>query len=93
LARNELGIALGGIRLPETGAPIARNTGVPVEGAVNLRGASAPFPPELLKRLYPSSDAYVQKVRQVAQSAARSGAIMPSKVFDYVRKAEKTDLL
>ena len=61
--RDELGIALGGIRLSHVQAPIALNTGDNSgESFCRLFGTHVPFDAETLAGLYPNHAAYVARV-------------------------------
>ncbi|OHV60864.1 alpha/beta hydrolase domain-containing protein [Pseudofrankia sp. BMG5.36] len=55
IARDELGNALGGIRLPEIATPWAEYRGLSFRtGYANLLGGFRPFSPETIAGLYPS---------------------------------------
>jgi hypothetical protein len=85
VARDAFGNALGGIRLPELEVPVARYEG---GGGGNLLGLTDPFEPETLRCLYPSHDAYVDKVRKAAEAALRSGVILPERAKHYIANSE-----
>lgn len=76
--RDERGNALGGIRLPEIAVPTATNTGVNAgAGYCILYGSYAPFDEATLKSLYPSHDAYVNKVLQATADNVLAGFLLP----------------
>jgi hypothetical protein len=63
VARDSLGLALGGIRLSELAVPTAENAGVNSgPGACVRWGYSVPFDIGTLNALYPSHDGYVDQV-------------------------------
>jgi alpha/beta hydrolase family protein len=83
LVRDELGIARGGIRLPDVDAPVAMNTGwnsggkPPVsDSACRQAGTHQPFDAATLRRLYPTREAYVERVRVVAERNVREGFLL-----------------
>ncbi len=72
VARDSLGLAEGGIRLPELAVPTAENVGVNSgPGACVRWGYSAPFDVAKLDSLYRSHDAYVDQVVDVANDDVR----------------------
>jgi Alpha/beta hydrolase domain len=75
-ARDELGLAVGGIRLSQVEVPIARNTGDNSgSGFCRLFGSHEPLDPATLATLYASNDAYVRAVRAVDQANVAAGYI------------------
>jgi hypothetical protein len=63
VARDSLGLALGGIRLSELAVPTAENVGVNSgPGACVRWGYSVPFDIATVNALYPSHDSYVVQV-------------------------------
>lgn len=77
--RDELGLALGGIRLSQVAVPTALNTGDNSgETFCRLFGTHVPFDARTLARLYPTRAAYL--VRVVAADAAnvRAGHLLPA---------------
>jgi hypothetical protein len=86
IARDKYGNALGGIRLPELEAPIARYT---FSGALNdYFGKREAFPAAQLKALYPTHARYVEEVLTAATAAERAGFIPPYRVKEYVKAAQ-----
>ena len=68
IARDSLGLALGGIRLSELAVPTALNVGVNSgPGACVRWGYSIPFDVGELDSLYPTHDSYVDQVVQVTK--------------------------
>src|SRR6516225_2899194 len=73
IARDDLGLALGGIRLSELAVPTAQNVGVNTgPGACVRWGYSVPFDVATLDGLYPSHDSYVDQVADVTHNNIRS---------------------
>ena len=70
--RDELGNAVGGIRLPDFAVPTATHVGASVGPVPDLVGTSTPFTPERLRTLYPDHAAYVERYdRAVDEGSAR----------------------
>ncbi len=62
IKRDELGNALGGLRMPYIDVPFASYRGSTTdEDMTGLMGARKPLPPETLKSLYPDHAAYVTR--------------------------------
>jgi hypothetical protein len=76
---DEYGNVLGGLRLPELEVPVAKYT--------NPVGQMFPFSPELLKKLYPTHDDYIQKFTAAAAAAEKVGVILPYRVKQYAEEA------
>jgi len=76
-ARDEFGIAKGGIRLSEVEVPTEYNNGTNTgPGACNRWGYSLPFPQQLLDELYRNHGQYVSRVSQVNDANVRAGYIL-----------------
>lgn len=82
IARDALGLAKGGIRLPQLEAPTARLDGLrndvanATAGGQNfcfLFGHTVPFDQAQLKALYPTHEAFVEKFNAAAVAAVRAG--------------------
>ncbi len=77
IARDSLGLALGGIRLAELAVPTAYNSGFNTgPGACVRWGYYVPFAIPMLNQLYPNHNTYVQMVRAVTHDALQSGYIL-----------------
>lgn len=75
-ARDELGLARGGIRPSQVEVPIARNTGDNAgESFCRLFGSHVPFDEATLDRLYPSHGAYVSAVARADARNVRAGYV------------------
>jgi hypothetical protein len=89
LVRDELGIVVGGIRLPAVDAPIALNSGVNSGSSpfCVLYGTNQPFDDALLQQLYPTHQAYLEAVNQSAFAALLDGFINVSAYLEMVVEA------
>jgi hypothetical protein len=95
------GNALGGLRLPhmlssggEAGAPLGRYTGFASDWAEDniffaLAGTFEPFRAERLQELYPSKQAYIDRVTAAARGLAEQGYILPEDAEAYITAAER----
>jgi hypothetical protein len=99
LKRNSLGIALGGVRLPDvevpTGVNLAENSAAPAPNPYPdsafcvLLGQYRPFSQETLAGLYSNYGEYVEKVETDAQKLEVEGFILPEDVSRIVDAAEE----
>ena len=79
IARDENGIAIGGIRLPELEAPTATLSGVPSPGSPGFCiffGSTTAFDAARLAQLYPDHDAYVTKYSAAVDRLVAAGFIL-----------------
>jgi len=77
IARDDLGLALGGIRIADLEVPTALNTGS--NGGPSfclLFGTHVPFDPETLDELYPNHGSYVSQVVHVVEDNLADGYIV-----------------
>lgn len=93
IARDELGIALGGIRLPEVEVPIALNSGVN-SGATFcvLYGTYQPFDDETLRALYRNHGAYVSAFNRSVNENLRAGYITKEAALEMRAEAARADV-
>jgi len=85
IVRDEMGIALGGIRTPPVEAPVTVLSGDTQEGApvlCALFGKTTPLSPEAIKDLYPTREDYLESFDQALDDAVDQG---------FVRKADRDD--
>jgi hypothetical protein len=78
LARNSLGLALGGIQLSQVSVPTALNVGTnsgPPGSACVRWGYYIPFSVSQLNSLYPNHDAYVQQVANAELENVKLGYV------------------
>ncbi|MGE3833723.1 MAG: alpha/beta hydrolase domain-containing protein [Acidimicrobiia bacterium] len=79
--RDELGNAVGGIRLPELEAPVREYRGMAIgTGRPPLFGASRPLADDVIRRLYPTRRDYLERWGAAVDRLAASGAIRPEDV-------------
>lgn len=93
VARDEHGLALGGIRLAAVEAPTALNTGINGgAGFCLLYGTHVPFDEATLAALYPSHKEYVDQVRTVSFRNAAKGYIVAADALATARAASQSDI-
>ena len=92
-ARDEFGIVLGGIRLPDVEVPIATNTGIN-SGATFciLYGSYEPFDDATLRALYPNHGVYVSAVTKVAKDNLKDGYITTEGAMEFRTSAAQSDI-
>lgn len=92
-ARDELGIALGGIRLSQVDVPIALNTGDNAgESFCVLFGTYIPFSDATLDELYPNHGSYVSAVTNVDNRNVRDGFIVRADAKENHTEAVHSDI-
>jgi hypothetical protein len=92
LARDEHGLALGGIRLPEHAAPTALNSGANAgEGFCRLYGTHQPFAAETLRALHGSHHGLVARTRAAAEQAVQAGHLLPGDAERSIDAAKRFD--
>lgn len=87
------GIAMGGVRTPWVDVPIARTSGIGVEGSVLsiLFGTGEPFDAATLSRLYPGGAAdYLERFTTSLDTAIRSGFLLPADRLEILELAAAT---
>ena len=90
-ARDGHGNATGGIRLAAHAVPTALNAGQNTgQGFCRLYGAHEPFDAATLAALYPSHEAYVAAVRDVAEANVAAGYILEADATETIRLAEES---
>jgi hypothetical protein len=92
IARDELGIALGGVRSPPVDAPRVVLSGDPVPNSsviCSLFGSMQDIPPAQLQELYPTHDDYVAAVTTSAEAARAGGFLRPAEADAYIAEAEQ----
>jgi len=88
IARDSMGLALGGIRLSELGVPTAFNVGFNNgPGACQRWGYSIPFDVGTLDALYPAHERYVQRVTRLSQDNVRRRYILERDAQQTIREA------
>jgi hypothetical protein len=88
LARDEFGIARGGVRLSQVEVPIALSTGTNSgPGACDRWGFTLPFDDATLATLYRSHGSYVSRVTHVTMQNQRAGFIVAADARRTIREA------
>jgi hypothetical protein len=93
IARDSLGLALGGIRLPDIEAPLALNTGSN-SGPVFclLFGTHVPFADATLHQLYGRRGDWISAFTQASRDAYDAGFIVKADHRQNLRRVRHTDL-
>ncbi|WP_238007180.1 alpha/beta hydrolase domain-containing protein [Dactylosporangium sp. AC04546] len=87
-ARDEHGLALGGIRLSQVAAPTALNTGDNAgESFCRLFGTHQPFDPPVLRELYRNRADYVAQVVRADLANIRAGYLLAPDAAQNLRDA------
>ncbi|MCC7364846.1 MAG: hypothetical protein IT303_10785 [Dehalococcoidia bacterium] len=91
VVRDELGIARGGIRLPQADVPLAKNSAIPLKDDIfaYLGGSSHAFPREQVHALYGDRASFLAKFRAAAERAVAAGVLLPRDVPALVAEAEE----
>ena len=91
VARDDNGIALGGIRLPQVEVPLATNSAIAAPDSVMgfLGGSCVPFPAEKVRALYGDVDTYLDRFEQATRAVEKSGAILPRDVEPLIAEAKE----
>ena len=87
--RDRLGIAVGGVRLPQVEAPLGQNTAAPRASDIFslLRGAYHPFDAAAIDALYPDEAEFVRQFNAAAQRAEAAGVLLPRDVAPLIDEA------
>jgi hypothetical protein len=85
LERDAIGIARGGIRLPQIEAPTAMHTGVDSDGKLQMFGTSIPLSADVLNELYASPLDWRQKRERAARAAVETGALLESDAYEIAK--------
>lgn len=90
--RDEHGIAIGGIRLPQADVPLAQNSAIPLTGDIfaYLGGSSHAFPPEKIHALYGDRASFLASFGEAAQRAVEAGVLLPRDVEPLIAEAGAT---
>ena len=95
IARDDHGIALGGVRHPLVDVPTATLSGDPPDGLTRedggvcfLFGSTTPFSQETLLELYGSADGYIEAFTESADEAVAAGFLLQPDADALVAEAE-----
>ena len=93
LARDEFGIALGGIRLSQVEVPIAVSSGTNSgPGSCSRWGYTEPFSDDVLESLYRNHGAYVSQVTNVTEENLLMGFILPADADHTIEDAAQSSI-
>jgi len=93
IARDEMGNALGGIRLSQHAVPTAVNTGQNGGTAFcRLYGSHVDFDPAKKETLYPTHKAYVAAVRKVTEANLKAGYLVKADADATIAAAEQSSI-
>jgi len=93
IRRDEHGIALGGIRLPDVEVPLATLTAeTGVEGLGGLGGARHDFDEATIRKLYSSRDDYVARYDAAIDAGVRAGFVLETDARQLLAAARARDL-
>ena len=93
IARDEDGIARGGIRLSQVAVPTALNTGENRGSSFcRLYGSHNDFDKARIAALYPSHEAYVDAVKDVTEKNLKAGYILQPDADATIVAAEKSEI-
>jgi hypothetical protein len=93
LVRDDLGIAVGGIRLAAVEVPIALNSGENSGGAFCvLYGTHQPFDDETLRELYPRRGEYAREVTRVTVQNLLRGFITFENAIETIAEAHRAEI-
>ncbi|MEO8538111.1 MAG: alpha/beta hydrolase domain-containing protein [bacterium] len=92
VVRDEHGIAVGGIRLPQADVPLAQNSAIPLTDDIFalLGGSSHAFTRENIHGLYGSKAAFLAKFGAAANRAVSAGVLLPRDLPGLVAEADAT---
>jgi hypothetical protein len=92
-ARDEFGLALGGIRLSQVSVPVAQNDGENTGPSFCvLFGSYVPFDEATLDRLYPTHLGYVARVLGADFRNLVNGYLLPGDALANAREAAESDV-
>lgn len=83
IRRDDLGLAVGGIRLPEIAAPRARHSGLAADGVLSLNGSTTQFTPAVLSRLYTDAADYERRWHEAVVAGVAAGFIREEDAAGY----------
>lgn len=93
VARDSLGNALGGVRLPDHAVPVATNGGRNGGGPFcDLYGTYQPFDDATLAALYPTRNAYVAAFTRSVRENLEAGYILETDADEMLRRVEGSSL-
>ncbi|HEX5587601.1 MAG TPA: alpha/beta hydrolase domain-containing protein, partial [Acidimicrobiia bacterium] len=91
VARDERGIAIGGIRTPQVDVPVAALSGTGDSGC-SLYGTTTAFSAPRLAAAYPSHEAFVDKWDAATERAEAAGFLLPDDAAHLEAAAEQSSV-
>jgi hypothetical protein len=90
IVRDEHGLAVGGIRLPQVEVPVAQNSAIPLSDDIysRLGGSCVPFPPDTVTALYGDRNTYLSRFAEAARAAEKDGVLLPRDVEAVIEEAQ-----
>jgi Alpha/beta hydrolase domain len=92
VVRDGDGNALGGVRVPEMDAPLARHVAAMQETTGGLMGEWHPLDPEVIRARYPDHAAYEAAYGAAAQAAVGAGVLRARDAEEAIRHAKGVSL-
>ena len=91
IVRDEHGIAVGGVRLPQAEVPVAQNSAIPLGQDIYsmLWGSSNPFDRAKLEALYGDEESYAVQFTEAAERAVAEGVLLARDVAPLVEEARR----
>ena len=83
--KDKKGNAKGGVRLPELSVPLAIYN---ISLLTGFSGKVTPFSQREILKLYPTHQAYIEKVAEAANTAVKQGILLPYRVEEYIAAAK-----
>ncbi len=90
IRRDDLGLAVGGVRIPDVDVPTARHSGVAADGTLHLNGSTTPFDDATRRRLYPDEATYRQRRAEAVRRAVDAGVLRPEDALADAPASERT---
>ena len=92
IVRDEHGIAVGGIRLPQAEVPLAQSSAIPLTDDIfaYLRGSCHPFPCDKAHALHGDKATFLARFEEAAQRAVAEGFLLPRDVQPRIDEAAAT---
>jgi hypothetical protein len=92
IIRDDHGLAVGGIRLPQVEVPLAHNSAIPSGDDIFsiLQGSCRPFPPDKIRSLYADEADFGRQFETAASAAVDAGVLLPRDVGPLVEEARAT---
>jgi hypothetical protein len=92
IVRDADGNAVGGLRTPDMGAPLARHVAAMEESSGGLMGEWFPFDADVGRARYGDAAGYAKAYEAAAHAAVAAGVLRPSDAADAIDRASATPL-